>query len=122
MTYPLLTSPIISIADDNLKLWTEECSKNVNLAASRSILANSVTFASNKYAVDFDIPLTIMAGQVIYFEADAANTGNDPDVTIGGVDYTLKKADGTVIAAGVITTGLMVHAVYDGTDFRVFNV
>jgi len=62
---------------------------------------------------------SLSAGQRIAFIAAASNTGAVTVAYNGASAVALESADSTALAAGQIASGVLVVAVYDGTEFRL---
>lgn len=116
-----LTSLTGLTLDLELITWSQNVALNVNKAFSRTALASNVSFASNKYTLTFNAPMYIDRGQVIYFKVPSSNTADSPEISINSTDYTLKRRNGSTVTNGLIPMGLMIHAIYDGTDFIIIN-
>lgn len=73
--------------------------------------ANAITLAPSPSVAAYG------DGQMVRFLASATNTGN-VTISFGGGVVPLRRADASEVPAGLIYSGLMITATYDGTQFR----
>jgi hypothetical protein len=79
--------------------------------------------STNAYSLSLSpAPTAYVAGMMLTFKANAANTGAATLNVNNLGDITLKKNVTNNLAAGDIVPGQMVIAIYDGTNFQTINI
>lgn len=81
------------------------------------------TGSANTYVVTLaKVPPAYVEGMRVTFKAATANTGASTIDVNGLGTKSLRMFDGSALSAGVVTVGLFVVAVYDGTLFRIVSM
>lgn len=80
--------------------------------------AANVTGGADSIVVDYTPDLTLQAGLVVTFVAEAANTGAATLVLDGVEDSIVEGSDGSALEAGDIPNGGAVMLMFDGTDWQ----
>lgn len=112
----------------DVRLWMNEVVNQVNAGnVSGDILTLSVSSGTAQNIVatipasQVNIPLASL-GRRIQFSWTTANTGADPTITIDGVVWTVKRRDGTALAANELGTGNRYLAVVTHTTNRTLRL
>jgi hypothetical protein len=92
---------------------------NVRAATYNFADATAVAGTADAITIDFTTDLTVATGTVIYFIAEAANTGAATLAVDGGAAAAIvESSDGSALEAGDIPNGGCVQLMYDGTSWQ----
>jgi hypothetical protein len=96
-----------------------------NVQGGNWVYAGQDTGTANNYVITFvagqPIPSAYVAGMGVKFKALNTNTAGSVINVNGLGNVTIKRANGTALAASDITSGQVVELVHDGTAFQMVN-
>ena len=104
----------------------DQAEKNDVFFNNISLIPTVVTNSGNDYTLTIDPPLKtgtdVTAGMSFFLIPNAANTGNvRARITASNPYYTVRKSDGTDLAAGEWNTQTAYHIVFVSGGFRIMN-